>query len=86
MQAAERVDETGFQQVGELAALLVGEAGLAAVGARVLEVDLLVRHVEVSAHHHGLRRSRLAGLRERQLADAHVALAGRRALHRHVGG
>ena len=45
---AERIGETGGEQVAEFAALLVGKAGVAAVGLRVLEVDLLVRDVEVA--------------------------------------
>ena len=86
MQVAERVDEPDLQQVGELAALLVRETGLAAVRTRVLEVDLLVSHVEVAAHDDGLRVGRLARLRQRQLGNGHVPLAQRRPLHRHAGG
>ena len=55
MQQAEGVGETGVHKLGELPALLVGETRRTSVGARVLQVDLLMGHVEVAAHHHRLR-------------------------------
>ena len=45
---AEGVGEAGGQQLGHLLALLVGEAGVAAVGFGIFQVDLLVRHVHVA--------------------------------------
>ncbi len=58
VQRTEGIHEPGIQKLGELGALLVGKAGVATIGARVLQVYLLVRHVEVAAHHHGLRVTR----------------------------
>ena len=49
MQAAEAVGETGGQQFVQLAAFLVAEARRAAVGAWVLQVDVLVCDVEIAA-------------------------------------
>ena len=73
MQIAEGVDEARVQKLGELAALLVGEAGVAAVGARVLKVDLVVGNVEIAAHHHGLGRAfRAVGQDARFKVLAHV--------------
>ena len=54
MQVAETVGKAGSQQFGHLAPLLVGEARRAAVGAGVLQVDLLVGHVQVTADDHRL--------------------------------
>ena len=48
MQCAERVGETGSEQLGHLGALLIGEAGAEMVGLRVLDVYLLVGDVHVS--------------------------------------
>ena len=52
----EAVGKAGGEQLGEFRALLVGEAGAAAVRTGVLEVDLLVRDVEIPAGDHGLPR------------------------------
>jgi len=54
LEVAERVDEAGGQQAVEARALLVGEAGVAAVGAGVGQVDLPVRDVQVAAEDHRL--------------------------------
>ena len=59
VQATERVDKARIQKTGELGALFIGKARIAAIGARVLQVDLLMGHVEVATHHHGLCISRL---------------------------
>ena len=56
MQVAEGVHEARFQQARHLLPLLVGEAGVLPVRLRVLQVDLLMRHVQVPAEHHGLLR------------------------------
>ena len=60
VQVAERIDEARIEQIGELRALFVGKARVASVRARVLQVDLLMRYVEVAAHHHRLCVARLA--------------------------
>ena len=54
MEVAERVGESGVEQLGHLSAFLIGESGVAAVGFRVFKVDFAMRHVQVAAHHHGL--------------------------------
>ena len=84
MQAAERVGEAGVEQLRELLALLVGKTRVAAVRAGVLQIDLVVCNVEVSAGHHGLRRSRLSRLRQRQPLRGKMPLAHRRRLGHHV--
>lgn len=48
------VSETRVQKPGELAALLIGEPGVAAVRVRILDVYLIVGHVHVTADHHTL--------------------------------
>ena len=53
MEPAEGVGKAAGEQLGELLPLLVGEAGIAPVGFRIFQVDLLVGHV-VAAHHHRL--------------------------------
>ncbi len=75
MQAAERVVEAGGEQRVELAALLVGKAGVTAVRPGILQVDLVVRHVEVAAHHDRFRRRHFASGRLRQPLGAHVPRA-----------
>ena len=54
IEIAERIDESRVQQGLELLAFLVGEACVHAVGLRILQVYLLVRHVQVAAYQHGL--------------------------------
>ena len=54
VQAAEGVHKPGGKKLRHLLALLVGKAGIAPVGARVLQVDLLVGHVQVPAENHRL--------------------------------
>ena len=51
---AEGVGEAIGQQLAELGALLVGEARIMAVGFRILDIDLLVGHVQVAAEDDGL--------------------------------
>ena len=53
MEHAEGVDEASVEQLGERCALLVGKACFAPVGTGVLQVYLIVRHVEVTAGDHG---------------------------------
>ena len=54
VQLAEAVDEAVTQQLTEALALLRGEASVLFVAFGVLQVDLLVGHVEVTAQHQGL--------------------------------
>ena len=75
MHAAERVGETGFEQLIELAALLVGKAGVASVRPGILQVDLIVRHVEIAAHHDRLRHGNLTGVRLGQPLRRHMPRA-----------
>ena len=49
-----RIHESGPQQLGHLLPLLVGEARVHAVRLRILQVNLLVRHVHVAADDDGL--------------------------------
>ena len=51
---------------------------------QVLQVDFLMRHIEVAAHDHGLRMRNLIGLRARKLSDAHMSLARPLRLHGHA--
>ena len=53
---AESVDEACIQKLLQLAALFVSEARIAAVGLGVLQVDLLVRYIEIPADDDGLLR------------------------------
>lgn len=46
------IRESGVQKNRELAALLIGEAGVAAVRVRVLDVYLIVGYVHITADHH----------------------------------
>ena len=50
---AEGIDESGGEQVGELRALLIGETGAVVVGLGVLQVDLLMSDVQISAQDDG---------------------------------
>ena len=56
VKVAEGVDEACIQKLLQLAALFVSEACIAAVGLRVLQVDLLVRYIEVATDDDGLLR------------------------------
>ncbi len=67
MQQAERVGEARIQKLGELPALLVGKARGPAVGTGILQVDLLMGHVEIATHHHGLRLARFAARQDTRL-------------------
>ena len=51
---AEGVRKTAGQQVAELFAFLVSEAGIMTVGLRILDVYLLVGHVQIAAEDDGL--------------------------------
>ena len=81
MQIAERIGEAHTQKLAELPALLVRETRVAAIGARVLQVDLIMRNVQIAADHHGFRISGFActGARQprcRDMARAQHDLAG----------
>ena len=54
IERAEGVDESLGEELAEFLALLIGEAGIAAVGLGVLDVNLLMGHVEVAAVDDGL--------------------------------
>ena len=54
VQRAESVDEAFAEESGHLRTLLVGEARILAVRLRVLQVNLLVRHVQVATYYHRL--------------------------------
>ena len=51
---AEGIYEAAFNIPVESAPLLDGEAGIALIGLRVLEVNRLMSHIEVAAEYHGL--------------------------------
>ena len=51
------VDEARVQEGAELRALLVGETGIAAVGGGILNVDLLMRDIQVAAKDDRLRET-----------------------------
>ena len=53
MQRAEGVDKAVLKEAGHLGTLLVGKSGILAVGLRVLEVNLLMRHIKVAAQNYG---------------------------------
>lgn len=60
VELAEAVDEAGLQHLAETLALLGGEARAFLVPLGVLQVDLLMRHVQVAAQHQGLLHVQLA--------------------------
>lgn len=88
VELAEAVGEAGLQQLAEALALLRGEAGVFLVPLGVLQVDLLVRDIEVAAQHQGLLHVQLAEVRPEvhvpgfAVIEAHEASAG----VWHVGG
>ena len=55
MQTAEGVDKACFQKRREFRALFVRKARVAHIGARILQIDRLMSHVEIAAHHHWFR-------------------------------
>lgn len=63
VELAEAVGEARLQQLTKALPLLRGEAGILLVAFGVLQVDLLVRDVEVAAQHHGLLDVELAQVR-----------------------
>ena len=54
MEIPESIRKTGGKELRHFSALLVAESRVAAVGAGVLQVYLLMRHVKITAHDHGL--------------------------------
>ena len=62
VQGAERVHKAALQQLGHLAPFLIGEAGIHSVGLGILQVDLLMGHVQVAAVDH-----RLFGVQRHQI-------------------
>ena len=54
MQIAEGICKAVVQKLGHLLALLVGKTGIATVGLRILDIYLLMCHVQVAADHHSL--------------------------------
>ena len=56
VKCAERVNEARIQEFRELAALLIREARIAVIRLRVLEVNLRMRDIEITADDDGLLR------------------------------
>ncbi|MNV47235.1 hypothetical protein D3C71_1390950 [compost metagenome] len=54
IQVAECIDETGFQQLGHFAPLLIREARIAHICLGVLQIDFTMRHIEIPAYDYGL--------------------------------
>ena len=52
VEEAEGVGETGAEQRSEFGTFFIGETGVFAVGFRIFQVNLLVRHIQVAAHNH----------------------------------
>ena len=84
MCAAERVGEPGIEQLGEFLAFLIGKAGVSAVGAGVLQVDLIVRHVEIAAHDHRLRLRRFTRLGQRKPLRGQMPVAHGSRFRNHI--
>ena len=74
MQPAEGVRKARIQQLGHLAALLIGEARIHAVGLGVLEVDLLMGHVQIAAQQHGLDLIELLQIRPEVVLPLHAVV------------
>ena len=54
IKGAEGIDKSTGQQVGELLALLIGEAGIHTVGLGILQVNLLMSYIQVATQDDGL--------------------------------
>lgn len=89
VELAEAVGESRLEQLAEALPLLGSEAGVLLVPLGVLQVDLLVRDVEVATQHHGLLDVELAQVRAEVLVpgfavvQAHEASARVWYVHRH---
>ena len=68
------IGEAAVEQSCHLAALLVGEARVLAVGLGVLEVDLAVSDVEVAAEDHGLGLLQLLEIRQKSVLPCHAVI------------
>ena len=71
---AESVDEACIQKLLQLAALFVSEARIAAVGLGVLQVDLLVRYIEVAADDDRLLRIQPLEVRAEGILPRHAVV------------
>ena len=71
MQGAEGVGKAAFQQPGHFRSLLVGEAGVHAVGLGIFQIHLLMGHVQVAAVHHGLFPVQLQKIRPQIVLPLH---------------
>ena len=62
IEMTEGIGETGFQKLSEAFPLLIGEAGVSTVGRGVLQVNLLMGHIQVTTHN-----DRLTGVQLHQV-------------------
>ena len=74
VEVAEGIDEACIQKLLQLAALFVSEACIAAVGLGVLQVNLLVRYIEVAADDDGLLRIQPLEVRAEGVFPGHAVV------------
>ena len=82
VEEAESVGEARIEEMGELLALLVGEAGIAAVGLRIFQVDFLVCYVEVAAGNDGFLLPELREVVAEVLVPFHAVVQAAQAILR----
>ena len=71
---AEGVGKSGGEQLGELAAFLIGKASIPAVRSGIFEVDRLMRDVQITAGDHRLLRVQCAQIRAEGVVPRHTVV------------
>ena len=79
---AEGICEATGQQVAELLTLLIGEAGIAAISLGVLDIYLLMGHIEVATEDNGLHGVELFQITAERVFPRHAILQATEAILR----
>ena len=74
------VDESGSQEFSHLGAFLIGESGVEVIGSGILEVDLLVGDVHVTADHDSFARSQAGDIGPEVILPAHTVIQAAKAV------
>ena len=74
IQHTPRIHEAGPKPIGKLAALLIRETGIAAVRSRILQVNLLMRHIEVATNNDTLLLRQAADISAEIIIPTHPVI------------
>ena len=85
MEETERIGESGFEKLCELGAFLICETCILTIGLGILQVNFLMRHIEVATHDDGFPGIQLTKIGTESIVPGHAIIKSPQSVLR-IGG